>query len=154
MGRHLVTAVLGVSATQPGLGRGSVTRSCAPCAFRCARFFKARVPVMTATVVAARRCVKLIVSATLSKDPSKLQRLALHCPRYIAASAEDHRYHLPSTLQVRAPCLAANRSNVASPSSPSWSSTPVVSVSKWPGLPPSQQGPNAFANVRFPSVPV
>lgn len=47
------------------------------------------------------RCVKLIVSATLSKDPSKLQRLALHCPRYIAASAEDHRYHLPSTLQVR-----------------------------------------------------
>lgn len=29
----------------------------------------------------APRTVKLIVSATLTRDPSKLQRLALHCPR-------------------------------------------------------------------------
>ncbi|MEW5301961.1 MAG: hypothetical protein WDW36_004784 [Sanguina aurantia] len=68
---------------------------------------------MTATVVAARRCVKLIVSATLSKDPSKLQRLALHCPRYIAASAEDHRYHLPSTLQEWKVVVPAPRKPVA-----------------------------------------
>ena len=39
-----------------------------------------------------RRVVKLVVSATLTRDPSKLKRLDLHCPRYIAASAEDHRY--------------------------------------------------------------
>eukprot|EP00798_Chlamydomonas_sp_ICE-L_P014822 gene14822-20875_t len=45
------------------------------------------------------RVVKLVVSATLTRDPSKLQRLALHCPRYIATSAEDHRYHLPRSLK-------------------------------------------------------
>lgn len=43
--------------------------------------------------------VKLVVSATLTRDPSKLARLALHCPRYIATSAQDHRYHVPRSLQ-------------------------------------------------------
>jgi ATP-dependent RNA helicase DDX51/DBP6 len=46
-----------------------------------------------------RRVVKLVVSATLTRDPSKLKRLDLHCPRYIAASSEDHRYHLPRQLE-------------------------------------------------------
>ncbi len=27
------------------------------------------------------RCVKLVVSATLTRDPAKVQRLRLHCPR-------------------------------------------------------------------------
>ena len=38
-----------------------------------------------------RRVVKIVASATLTRDPSKIERLALHCPRYIAVSAEDHR---------------------------------------------------------------
>lgn len=38
-----------------------------------------------------RRVVKVLASATLTRDPSKIDRLALHCPRYIAVSAEDHR---------------------------------------------------------------
>ncbi|GAX75525.1 hypothetical protein CEUSTIGMA_g2968.t1 [Chlamydomonas eustigma] len=45
------------------------------------------------------RVVKLVVSATLTRDPSKLQRLDLRNPRYIAASAADHRYHVPRSLQ-------------------------------------------------------
>eukprot|EP00197_Chlamydomonas_leiostraca_P015958 CAMPEP_0202884200 /NCGR_PEP_ID=MMETSP1391-20130828/40555_1 /ASSEMBLY_ACC=CAM_ASM_000867 /TAXON_ID=1034604 /ORGANISM="Chlamydomonas leiostraca, Strain SAG 11-49" /LENGTH=378 /DNA_ID=CAMNT_0049567343 /DNA_START=12 /DNA_END=1145 /DNA_ORIENTATION=- len=56
------------------------------------------------------RTVKLIVSATLTRDPSKLQRLALHCPRYVATSAQDHRYHLPRNLQeFKLPCSAARK---------------------------------------------
>ena len=35
----------------------------------------------------ARRVVKFVVSATLTRDPSKIDRLGLHCPRYIAMSA-------------------------------------------------------------------
>jgi ATP-dependent RNA helicase DDX51/DBP6 len=35
----------------------------------------------------ARRVVKFVVSATLTRDPSKINRLGLHCPRYIAMSA-------------------------------------------------------------------
>lgn len=46
-----------------------------------------------------RRLVKVVASATLTRDPSKIQRLGLHCPRYIAVSAEDHRYKLPRQLQ-------------------------------------------------------
>ncbi len=34
-----------------------------------------------------RRVVKLVVSATLTRDPSKIDRLDLHSPRYIATSA-------------------------------------------------------------------
>jgi hypothetical protein len=32
-----------------------------------------------------------VVSATLTRDPSKIERLGLHCPRYVAMSAGDHR---------------------------------------------------------------
>lgn len=42
-----------------------------------------------------RPVVKIVASATLTRDPSKIERLALHCPRYIAVSAEDHRSVVP-----------------------------------------------------------
>jgi len=45
-----------------------------------------------------RRPVKVVASATLTRDPSKIQRLDLHCPRYIAVSADDHRHKLPRQL--------------------------------------------------------
>ncbi len=38
-----------------------------------------------------RRALKVVASATLTRDPSKLERLGLHCPRYVAVSADDHR---------------------------------------------------------------
>uniref|UniRef100_A0A7S1T4D8 RNA helicase n=1 Tax=Tetraselmis chuii TaxID=63592 RepID=A0A7S1T4D8_9CHLO len=43
--------------------------------------------------------LKMIVSATLTQDPSKIERLQLHCPRFIAVSAQDYRYKLPRELQ-------------------------------------------------------
>jgi hypothetical protein len=44
--------------------------------------------------------VKIIVSATLTRDPAKLQRLRLHQPRFIAMSATGpQRYKLPEQLQ-------------------------------------------------------
>lgn len=46
-----------------------------------------------------KRLIKFIVSATLTRDPSKLERLQLHSPRYVAMTAEDHRYKLPSNLE-------------------------------------------------------
>jgi ATP-dependent RNA helicase DDX51/DBP6 len=46
-----------------------------------------------------RRVVKFVVSATLTKDPSKMDRLGLYCPRYIAMAAEDYRYKLPKGLE-------------------------------------------------------
>ena len=46
------------------------------------------------------RVVKIIVSATLTRDPAKLQRLRLHQPRFIAMSATGpQRYKLPEQLQ-------------------------------------------------------
>ena len=38
------------------------------------------------------RVVRVVVSATLTRDPSKVERLGLHCPRYIAMSSQDHRW--------------------------------------------------------------
>ena len=35
------------------------------------------------------RVVKFVVSATLTRDPSKIDRLQLHCPRYVATSAGE-----------------------------------------------------------------
>jgi ATP-dependent RNA helicase DDX51/DBP6 len=46
-----------------------------------------------------KRVVKFVVSATLTKDPSKMDRLGLFCPRYIAMAAEDHRFKLPTGLE-------------------------------------------------------
>lgn len=49
--------------------------------------------------ISVRRVVKFVVSATLSKDPSKLERLGLYCPRYITMSAGQHLSHwLPEWL--------------------------------------------------------
>lgn len=44
------------------------------------------------------RCVKIVASATLTRDPSKIERLGLHCPRYVAVSASDYRHKLPRQL--------------------------------------------------------
>ena len=38
-----------------------------------------------------QRVVRVVVSATLTRDPSKVERLGLHCPRYIAMTSQDHR---------------------------------------------------------------
>jgi len=53
-------------------------------------------PHLTTALAAQKRAghervVKVVVSATLTRDPSKVERLGLHCPRYIAMTAQDHR---------------------------------------------------------------
>lgn len=53
-------------------------------------------PYLTAALAAQQRplhhrVVKVVVSATLTRDPSKVERLGLHCPRYIAMTSQDHR---------------------------------------------------------------
>lgn len=44
-------------------------------------------------------CTKIVVSATVSQDPSKLAALDLHFPRCIAPRRVHSRYHLPPRLQ-------------------------------------------------------
>eukprot|EP00879_Flechtneria_rotunda_P003684 GHRR01003922.1.p1 GENE.GHRR01003922.1~~GHRR01003922.1.p1 ORF type:complete len:553 (+),score=174.13 GHRR01003922.1:546-2204(+) len=44
------------------------------------------------------RVIKLIVSATLTRDPGKLLRLELQNPRYITLSDMNRRYALPKSL--------------------------------------------------------
>ncbi|KAF6254695.1 P-loop containing nucleoside triphosphate hydrolase protein [Scenedesmus sp. NREL 46B-D3] len=44
------------------------------------------------------RLLKLVVSATLTRDPSKLLRLELHYPRYITLAGVMHRYAVPAQL--------------------------------------------------------
>ncbi|DBA71432.1 TPA: hypothetical protein ACH3X2_011231 [Trebouxia sp. C0005] len=68
------------------------------------------------TVLAAQkragheRVVKVVVSATLTRDPSKVERLGLHCPRYIAMTAQDHRYKLPKELsEFKLVCAAVQK---------------------------------------------
>ena len=53
-------------------------------------------PYLTTALAAQQRplhhrVVKVVVSATLTRDPSKVERLGLHCPRYIAMTSQDHR---------------------------------------------------------------
>eukprot|EP00898_Chlorokybus_atmophyticus_P000921 jgi/Chlat1/182/Chrsp1S03106 len=48
--------------------------------------------------VALPRVVKLLLSATLTRDPTKIMRMELHRPLYIAMSATDHRYKVPKQL--------------------------------------------------------
>lgn len=38
-----------------------------------------------------RRVLKFVASATLTRDPAKLERLGLCCPRYLALQAADTR---------------------------------------------------------------
>lgn len=47
----------------------------------------------------SRRVLKLVVSATLTRDPSKLMRLELCCPRYITLTDVSRRYTLPAALE-------------------------------------------------------
>lgn len=35
--------------------------------------------------------LKFVASATLTRDPAKIERLGLHCPRYLALEAADSR---------------------------------------------------------------
>ena len=36
----------------------------------------------------------MVASATLTRDPAKIERLALHHPRYLALASADHRCRL------------------------------------------------------------
>ncbi|KAK9821304.1 hypothetical protein WJX81_005661 [Elliptochloris bilobata] len=60
------------------------------------------------------RVVKVVASATLTRDPAKIERLALHCPRYLALTAADHRYALPRELhEYKVVCAGADKPLVA-----------------------------------------
>eukprot|EP00884_Botryococcus_braunii_P013774 jgi/Botrbrau1/22398/Bobra.0091s0007.3 len=56
---------------------------------------------ITARMPPAPRVVKVVVSATLTKDPSKIGRLELHWPRFLAVEGHDSRYRVPQGLQER-----------------------------------------------------
>jgi ATP-dependent RNA helicase DDX51/DBP6 len=53
------------------------------------------------------RLLKLVVSATLTRDPSKLLRLELHYPRYITLAGVVHRCAAAASLTVQ-PVLHVN----------------------------------------------
>lgn len=56
------------------------------------------------------RIVKVIASATLTKDPAKLLRLRLHAPRFLAQAVEGgKRYSLPANLTEFQLLAAADR---------------------------------------------
>jgi ATP-dependent RNA helicase DDX51/DBP6 len=62
----------------------------------------------------APRVVKLVVSATLTRDPSKLARLRLHCPRFISLTAlGGRRYALPGGLELWRVLAPAQRKPLA-----------------------------------------
>lgn len=46
------------------------------------------------------RVMKMILSATLTRDPSKLSQLALHQPLFLASSSAEKRYKLPEQLEM------------------------------------------------------
>ena len=58
-----------------------------------------------------RRIVKFVVSATLTRDPSKLDRLELQYPRYVALSSHDtdQRHKLPAGLSESRLVVPAER---------------------------------------------
>jgi superfamily II DNA/RNA helicase len=61
-----------------------------------------------------RRVIKLVVSATLTRDPSKLARLQLHCPRFISLTAlGGRRYALPAGLELWRVLAPAQRKPLA-----------------------------------------
>ena len=41
--------------------------------------------------------LKFVASATLTRDPAKIERLGLHCPRYLALEAADTRCNKPGS---------------------------------------------------------
>ncbi|KAL6782479.1 hypothetical protein ACKKBG_A06940 [Auxenochlorella protothecoides x Auxenochlorella symbiontica] len=58
---------------------------------------------------AARRVVKVVASATLTKDPAKLLKLGLHAPRFLAMATEAQRYSLPPSLKEFRHVVSAER---------------------------------------------
>ena len=59
-----------------------------------------------------QRVVRFVASATLTRDPAKLERLGLHAPRCIALGAADHRRatcpsHLARCMPARLRCSSA-----------------------------------------------
>eukprot|EP00249_Psilotum_nudum_P015704 c25478_g1_i2 orf=676-2382(-) len=46
------------------------------------------------------RVMKMVLSATLTRDPAKISQLNLYCPMYISSIKEDQRYKLPSQLEA------------------------------------------------------
>jgi ATP-dependent RNA helicase DDX51/DBP6 len=46
------------------------------------------------------RVMKMILSATLTRDPSKLSQLALHQPLFLASTGAEKRYKLPEQLEI------------------------------------------------------
>ena len=44
--------------------------------------------------------LRIVASATLTRDPAKIERLGLHCPRYLALDAADTRCN---TLRAPSP---------------------------------------------------
>lgn len=45
------------------------------------------------------RAMKMVLSATLTRDPAKISQIKLCYPKFISASVEDKRYQLPEQLQ-------------------------------------------------------
>ncbi len=57
--------------------------------------------------LSGRRVLKFVASATLTRDPAKIERLGLHCPRYLALEAADTRcISFTSPSKASAPHLA------------------------------------------------
>lgn len=73
----------------------------------------ARLPYSSCSSSSSNRLLKLIVSATLTRDPSKLLRLELHNPRYIALTDVHHRYALPQALQQQRVVVPAQHKPLA-----------------------------------------
>jgi len=62
--------------------------------------------------------VKVVASATLTRDPAKIERLALHHPRYLALASADHRcglWHLRANCWLRCACYAGNSAAMCAP---------------------------------------
>ncbi|KAK2079451.1 hypothetical protein QBZ16_003143 [Prototheca wickerhamii] len=65
---------------------------------------------LSAEPLPTHRIVKVIASATLTKDPAKLLRLRLHAPRFLAQAVEGgKRYSLPANLTEFQLLAAADR---------------------------------------------
>ncbi|BBN08640.1 hypothetical protein MPTK1_4g13170 [Marchantia polymorpha subsp. ruderalis] len=45
------------------------------------------------------RLMKMVLSATLTRDPAKIAQLGLFCPIYVALGAAGNRYQLPEQLK-------------------------------------------------------
>ena len=50
-------------------------------------------------LVLTPRPIKIVLSATLTRDPAKLGKLELHNPRYITLASTSQRYKLPTQLK-------------------------------------------------------